>query len=112
MKRTLTRPIGEVRGFSFSPDGTILAGVTWNPKDYDDDYDYKVFLWDVATGETKRILDTGSRIRRIAFSPDGTVLASLSYDSEVRLWDIETGAFKVELAEHKGEVRSICIQSR
>ena len=30
-----------------------------------------------------------------------------SYDSEVRLWDVETGVLKTELDEHKGEVRSV-----
>src|SRR6185437_7581865 len=66
------RQRGEIRQFSFSPDGKVLAAAS------DDD---RVCLWDVATGRELRCLDnaTAGIEPGVAFSPDGKILATGSY---------------------------------
>ena len=43
----------------------------------------------------------------IAFSPDGKTIASGSYDSAIRLWDVDTGKEKRMLRGHRGYIISI-----
>jgi WD40 repeat protein len=55
---------------AFSPDGKVLASVS---------YDQTIKLWDTATGVTLQMLDSHSgSTTAVAFSPDGKVLASAS----------------------------------
>ena len=79
-RRTISS--AEVGGFSFSPDGKMLA--SGNGAEID--------LWDATTGDLKKTL-TGhdSAVNSISFSPDGRLLASGSWDGTVRLWDTITG---------------------
>ena len=67
-KGTLTGHTETVESVAFSPDGTTLAGGSW---------DRTVRLWDVKTGEQKQVF-TGhvGLVYSVAFSPDGTTLAS------------------------------------
>ena len=71
-----------VNSVTFSPDGKTLASGG------DDD---TIRLWNVNTGTLQQTL-TGHRgpVRTVLFSPDGQTLASQS-DSEVYLWDVNTG---------------------
>ena len=70
-----------VYSLSFSPDGkTLASGDAWP--------DYKVLLWDVATGaiKAKHTGHIGS-VYSVSFSSDGKTLASRSRDRTVILWE-------------------------
>jgi WD40 repeat protein len=90
---------GQVEGFAFSPDGTMLATAG------DDD---TIVLSDVARRTTVGVL-TGhaDRVNAVAFSPDGTMLASGSHDDTVRLWDIAHRAEIGALTMHTGIVTDV-----
>lgn len=76
---------------AFSPNSTILASGS---------QDGKIKLWSVADYQEIATLETQSdAVLSVAFSPDGKLLASAeitqdptdySWDSSVRLWDVET----------------------
>ena len=76
---------------AFSPDGTLLAGVTST------DSARSISLWEVATGKKLRVLKGHKpwpqhlygAILSIAFSPDGKTLASGGEDKFVIMWNLE-----------------------
>jgi WD40 repeat protein len=93
---TLRGHQGEVYHAEFSPDGKVLAT---------SGQDRTVRLWDVATGETRRILTGHSHdVNWVAFAPDGRTLATASEDQTVKLWDAATGAERQTLSGHRAEV--------
>ncbi|GDZ96119.1 WD-40 repeat-containing protein [Planktothrix agardhii CCAP 1459/11A] len=71
-----------VRGVSFSPDGKIIAGGTW---------DKKVILW--YWKKPGNTIDTfighDDGVWGVNFDSDGKILASASADNTVKLWNIE-----------------------
>ncbi|MDJ0716543.1 MAG: NB-ARC domain-containing protein [Prochloraceae cyanobacterium] len=86
-------------GVAFSPDGQMLATGNWN---------YLVYLWDVATGNQLLICSGhGDKIWSVAFHPQGHLLASASEDRTVKLWDCQTGECIRTLTGHSGCVRSV-----
>jgi WD40 repeat protein len=78
---------------AFSPDGKTLA-TGWvdvlHTSSGRNHYDYRVRLWDVATGTNTRTLAAGdgNSLHSLAFSPDGKTLATGWADDRVRLWDL------------------------
>ncbi|HYT93842.1 MAG TPA: sigma-70 family RNA polymerase sigma factor, partial [Gemmataceae bacterium] len=69
---------------AWSPDGKLLASTG-------QEYDATIRLWDVATGQLARTINTPKDTHIIAYSPDGKLLASLGRDWLPILWDAATG---------------------
>jgi WD40 repeat protein/DNA-binding CsgD family transcriptional regulator/DNA polymerase III delta prime subunit len=98
-KSVFAEILGNILTVAFSPDGSLLAT---------GDTDYKIRLWDVATGEQLSTWQGHEDwIRAIAFSPDGRTLASGSEDRTVRLWEITTSQCLTTLQGHQDWVRSV-----
>jgi hypothetical protein len=77
---------------AFSPDGTLLAGVSLKAADGSRD-DARLRLWQVATGNLVREIKPGRGIlATFAFSPDSRALAMYWHnDKTVSLWEVATG---------------------
>jgi WD40 repeat protein len=63
---------GKIWPYALSPDGATLAGFL-------DDFDRSVVIWDVATGQTRKVLHLGERtygtVEQLVFSANGERLA-------------------------------------
>ena len=107
-KVTLSGHEDDVTSIAFSPDGQTLASGS---------RDNTIRLWDANTGEHKNTL---KKLRRnglwraewgivfsVAFSPDGQILASGHWDTDIGLWDVNTGKHKVTLSGHNDTVYSV-----
>ncbi len=69
---------------AFSPDGRLLASVSW---------DKSIRLWDLQAKTLLRLLaGHDDFITNVKFSPDGRRLASSSKDGTILLWDMATWA--------------------
>jgi WD40 repeat protein/serine/threonine protein kinase len=79
---------GAVTGLAFSPDGRWLAEASGATR-----------LRDAASGTTIRTL-YGPRAIAVAFSPDSARIATACDDSNVRVWNVATGALLRVLPGH------------
>jgi WD40 repeat protein len=100
-------------GVIFSPDGRRIAGGTLD----------EIRLWDARSGEELRTFkDFRGFLRAVAFSPDGRTLAAasvtharrntrgsvvVSSESEIRLYDLETGKLTRTVAGRGDEITSL-----
>jgi RNA polymerase sigma factor (sigma-70 family) len=99
------------RPLAFSPDGNIVATgsaiLADHPGQRDTVKEYRIRLWELATGKEILILST-SYTGAAAFSPDGKVFVSAGVDYDERrkgddaihLWDLASGK---ELAHYQGQ---------
>jgi WD40 repeat protein len=86
---------------AFSPDGRWIASGSW---------DFKVRLWDAATGEPCAKLPHPSVVPNLAFGPDGSWLVSGNYgDDRLRIWDVATGRLRKEIQVPGGSPRFLAV---
>jgi WD40 repeat protein len=95
------RFFGRARGgwcLGFSPDGARLALAG---------DDLVAHVWEAATGQWLKSLDTDGMIRCVAFSPDGKYIAAGGWHRALRLWDAKTYEHVRSLGDHLDEVRGL-----
>lgn len=80
---------------AWSPDSHLLAGAY---------HDGNCVIWDVWSGEVKRIYNNEKYVWGVVFAPDGEILASASEDETVKLWRVSTGELLHTLHGHEKEV--------
>lgn len=83
----------EIRDIAFSPDGNTLIAAGGALRQGGE-----IVIFDTHSGAVQRRL-TGhaDMVQRIAISPDGKTLASASLDTNIILWDLQTGQPKQTL---------------
>lgn len=97
--RSLTGLHGDVvYSVAWSPDGKTLAAGS---------YDRYVSLWDVKSGQFRRLKDHTDAVYSVAFSPDGKRIASASGDRTVKAWDVASGKRVFTLSEATAELYSV-----
>ena len=74
-----------------SPDGRVIAGSTWHPKDKRS----TIHIWERHTRKIRCTFQghTG-QVHSLAFSPDGKILSTAGVDSLIYMWDL-TGRNRV-----------------
>ena len=88
----------------FSPDGRLLAI---------GQMDGRLRLIDRATGKVRRDIPppaTSTSVKALAFAPDGSLVVAgyAQPETNIHLWNVETGEQIGELLGHKGSVGSLC----
>ncbi|KAF7972847.1 hypothetical protein HWV62_16962 [Athelia sp. TMB] len=87
---------------AMSSDGKrIASGVTT---------DHTIIVWNPAGDPAEQLVLTGHKgaIETISFSLDGLTLASGSQDSDISIWDVESGDLREKLSGHQGYVLALC----
>jgi WD40 repeat protein len=87
-----------VYSLAWSPDGSQLAACS---------YDRMVSLWDVASGQGRRLKDHTDAVYSVAFSPDGQRVASASGDRTIKVWDVGSGRRLYTLGDATAELYSL-----
>ncbi len=112
-RATLQGQPGTAMALAFSPDGKKLAvaGGTFDPDARNSDLRWKqgeARLWDVATGEGRRIGSHGAAFHSLAFAPNGqTVAVGTTHGVDIRLLAVATGKETGRLGPHRGWVHSL-----
>lgn len=86
--RTFEGHRSTVWAVAVSPDGGTLASASGS---HVGESDFTVRLWDMATGEQRRVLPIKDVPANVAFSPDGRLLATADRRGNLVLWNLESG---------------------
>ena len=82
---------GDINDIKFSPDGNWVAVAG----------SIGVWLYNSHTGAEIALLTGHTQsVLSAAFSPNSKTLASGSWDTTIRLWDVESGHHKTSLTQH------------
>jgi len=88
---------------SFSPDGKYIAsgggGSIWKG--------FKIFLWNISTGQREAFKGHDDWINSVSFSHDGKYLVSGSQDGTIKIWQVSDGSLIRTLKGHTGHVYSV-----
>lgn len=88
-----------VRSLAFSPNDAILASLSILN-------DQRIILWDTTTWTPIQQFRGGPGTISLQFSPDGATLVGVGVESEVRLWDVSSGAMQaIPAHDRNGLVR-------
>lgn len=90
-KMRLSLPKNKLSFIAFSPDGKLIATVEDGSSD--------VWVWEIATGQRKLILNADKMIFRIEFSPDGQMLIAATVSWAFKCWDVNSGELKATILE-------------
>jgi WD40 repeat protein len=119
---TLSPDRGGVDKVAFSPNGKQLAGVGGYPVSVKGGFISvgELRVWEIGPGKVQfKITDLPGQLTAVAFSPNGKTLATGSsgpirekglnkwVSSEVRLWDVSTGALTYSIEGKLGSVFSL-----
>jgi WD40 repeat protein len=83
---------------AFSPQGRQLAA---------GNRDRLIIVWDLSTGEERKLRGHRGDVSGLAFSPDGQRLASAAADNLPKLWDVAMGQEVLSLRGHRGLVNAV-----
>lgn len=106
--KPLTGHAHTVMAVAFSPDGKLLASLDENGK---------VNVWDVASGEVKKTLDSGARHKKdqlqndlcLAFSPNSKLMACSGEHTKAKVFNLATGELVGQYARHQQNVSGLDI---
>ncbi|WP_353931978.1 serine/threonine-protein kinase [Okeanomitos corallinicola TIOX110] len=108
---SLTPNYQTVTSLAFSPDGKILASAS---------RDRTIKLWDMVTNKEIRTLEINNNATSLVFSPHGNILVAANRDcsechliinSEIKMWDVNTGEKILTLTEHTKTVNSLAFSA-
>jgi WD40 repeat protein len=97
-KELFSKPANWPVGLAISPDARLLAAGT---------RDRQVVVWDMATGNERKLRGHRGDVVCLAFSPDGQRLASAASEDVIKIWDVATGQEVQTLRGHRGFMRAV-----
>jgi WD40 repeat protein len=64
-------------------------------------------IWDLNSGQLKKMWETGQEITALAIDASGQLLAAARADHSIQLWNVTTGPMQVELRKHQDVINAL-----